>query len=682
MFRSDLLLVRTLLIAAAATTTACGDSTAPGAQVDVAVSVAQIVGPNIDQAPDDGNRVACEVTLHARATGNGRASWGDATFRWYAGKDRSTPFDSSVASAIDVRRAWADSSITAGGGLQTARWNIWANVPFSGGIDFHYRVGTRERTTSLKFDCGPPIVAGAEPPSFSDISAQSLAAELEPSGVLNVAYTVSSPVGVWRTAVLVSGPCEVTHEFDEPLARSVTRAVAISLPADCALGVPVYVTVFATDATLDRRARQITTPYVLVDRTRPWIRGTVAARPAGPFFVGDTIDFAVNTGDNNVVRSITWEARPFGARDSIETPPRGGDAKVRIPVQAGWAGQAELRYFARDAVGLVSDTIVSAAGSVAVYPTVDRPTGVVDLGDDTWSTDEAVDVTRGVVYLMDPLRRQIVVASLASRTVVSTIPLSLYPATIDLTPGGDSLLVALPEVGALGIIDLTRTVRRLELMPLDSIPGYGTVKPSSVSEVRALANGKAYVVVNVDPGGRRLVEFDLATGAQRPRYDAGTGSAVGGSTVEGLLLTRSPNGAVMTVRTGDCVQRFDSTTDQFGPCTRTQTSGVVSAADAAGQRFAIGPDVYDASWRHLSRTELLPAGSGFGSVLTLDGRDVYLPYAGALVRASATDGRILNRQLPAMRVGRVRLSPDGTFVLAVGTSVATGNPAIGVIDIR
>jgi hypothetical protein len=232
------------------------------------------------------------------------------------------------------------------------------------------------------------------------------------------------------------------------------------------------------------------------------------------------------------------------------------------------------------------------------------------------------------------------------------------------------------------VIDLKRTERRLELMTLDSIPGYATVKPSGVSEVRALANGRAYLVATVDFGSRRLIELDLASGAQRPRYNAGVGSAVGGSTVEGALLTRSPSGLVMTVRTGDCVQRFDATVDQFGPCTRTQTLGVVSAADASGQRFAIGPDVYDASWRHLSRTELLPAGSGFGSALTLDGRDVYIPYAGALLRASTADGRILNRQLPPMRVSRVRLSPDGTFVIAVGVSIATSNPAIGIIDVR
>jgi hypothetical protein len=30
----------------------------------------------------------------------------------------------------------------------------------------------------------------------------------------------------------------------------------------------------------------------------------------------------------------------------------------------------------------------------------------------------------------------------------------------------------------------------------------------------------------------------------------------------------------------------------------------------------------------------------------------------------------------------VHLSPDGTFVIAAGVSIATGNPAIGIIDVR
>jgi hypothetical protein len=602
------------------------------------------------------------------------------------GKDRSTAFDSSTAPAVDVGRAWGASSIAAGG-RQTTTWNVWASVPFSGAIEFQYRVaGGPDRTANLKFDCGPAIVPGADPPAITEIATYAMTPDLEPGGVLKVYYTATSPIGVWKTAVLVSGPCEVYQEFDETLGKTVSRLTAITIPSTCEPGAQVDVTVYATDAVLDRRARQVSSPYQLVDKTRPWLRAATGPRPSGPYFAGDTIDFLVEAGDNNRVRSIAWEVRPFGSQDSIVSPPAGERVKVRIPVRSTWSGPAELRYVARDASGLVSDTIVAAMGSVGIYPAADRPATMLEIDDYAGgSAEEVVDLKRGVVYLMQQGRRQVSVMSLASMNIVSTISLSLYPGTIDLTSSGDSLLVALPELGALGVVDLRRTDRRLEIMTIDPNAGYPFAKPSSISEVRSLANGKAFLVVPSDPGTRRLVELDLATGAQRYRLDVGgigSGGLIGGSFVEGALLTRSSDGSAMSVRSGDCVQRYDTATDQFSPCVKPQTLGEVSSADASGQRFAIGPDLYDAGWRHLRRIEPLPGGSGVGSSLMPDGRELYLPYASRLVRANADDGRILDGQRLPVRPSRVRVSPDGRFVIAVGSSVATGNPAVAVVTIR
>jgi hypothetical protein len=679
------LLLSLTAAALASATAACGDSTDPGAHIDVTVGVTRIVGPNVDQAPRDGNRVACEVSVFARATGKGRANWGAATFKWFGGKDRSAPLDSAVAPAVDVRRAWSDSSILAGA-RQTATWNVWASLPFSGTIDFRYSVGAgKDRTASVAYDCGPPIVAGADPPSITDISTQSLTPDLEPGGVLNVAYTATSALGVWHTAVLVSGPCELYQEFDEPLAKTVSRTVPVQIPADCEPGAPVDVTVYATDAVLDRRARQVSSTYILVDKTRPSIRGATLARPSGPYFTGDTIDFVVNASDNHVVKSIVWEARPFGAVDSIVSPARGADVKVRIPVRSNWSGPIELRYFARDAAGLVSDTIVSSAGTTAVYPTVVRPvrsTGSDESADG--SIDEAVDVARGLVYLMQQTPRRIAVMSLASMQVVSTISLALAPGNIDLTASGDSLLVSLPELAALGVIDLRRAEPRLEIMTVDpgSDQSFNPYPVRSVSEVRALSNGKAFLVVSSDFGARRLAELDLATGVARYRFDAGIGAVIAGFNVEGAVLARSGDRSIVSVRGADCLQRYDVVTDRFAPCTQTETLGVVSSVDAAGQRFAIGPDLYDASWLHLRRVEMLPAGTGLGGTLTPDGRELYVPYAGSVVRASTIDGRILDRQLPSVRPGRLRVSPDGKFLVVVGRSVATGDAEIAVIDLR
>ena len=459
----------------------------------------------------------------------------------------------------------------------------------------------------------------------------------------------------------------------------------IQLPASCEPGAPVDVTVYATDGVLDRRVRQVSSGFVLVDKTRPWIRAATIARPIGPYFIGDAVQFDVSAGDNHVVKSIVWEVQPYGVRDSIVAPPAGSDARVRIPIQSSWSGPVELRYFARDAVGLASDTIASTPGTVAIYASIERPTKSMAVEDAREGIfDEAVDLARAAVYLMQPGVPRIAVMSLASMTVVATIPLALSPQSIELTPSGDTLLVTFPTLGALGVVDLTRPDRRLELAPID--PKVDTWvpwnKPSSTIEVRALSNGKAFVVVPIDPVSRRLVEVDLATGAQRYRFDVGTGGAIGGGNTEGALLSRSVDGSVLSVRTGDCIQRYDTAADQFGPCVRPRTLGAVSSVDATGARFAIGPDVYDAAWRQVNRVEVFPAGTGWGSALTPDGREIFLPYAGGIVRASTTDGRILDRQTSTIRPSRVRVTADGRYVVAVGTSISTGGSGIAVIQIR
>jgi hypothetical protein len=662
---------------------ACGESTGPQANVDVTFGVTGIIGPNINQAPAEGNRVACDVGLFAVARGNGKATWGDATFRWYGGKDRSVAFDSAVVPATEVNRAWGGSSIDAGTRLTTS-WTLWANIPFSAAVELHYRVANgTEKIVTTKFDCGPPVTSTVGLAELSNISAVSPSEILEPGGVLLVEYTAASQAGVWRTAVLVSGPCEVYQEFDERLETSLTKTAVMAIPADCELGTAVDVTVYVTDATLARRARQISTPYRLADKTKPTIRGTTIARPSGPYFVGESIDFSVTPNDNHSVKSVVWEVKPFGVRDSVESPARGSEVKVRIPVRDGWSGPIELRYFVHDATGLTSDTLVAAASSVAVYPTVQRPVASFAMGDfDDASEDEVIDVKRNVAYLMQQRRRRIAVLSLATMEVESTIPLAIGPSDMDLTIGGDSLLVVSTELAAVGVIDLTRADRRLELVPLEPVPiGFPSTSVRNVSEVVALSNGKAFVVGHVDFGTRWLIEIDLRTGAQRYRGEAGPGS-IGGTQLEGALLARSHDASVMLVRSLDCLQRYDAASDQVSPCVRGTTLAAINSVDGTGQRISIGPDIYDAAWRHLRRIEMLPAGAGGSSALTIDGQELFLPFGAGVVRSNAVDGRILDHQVPPIIPKRVHATPDGKSMLVVGTSTATGYPAIALIDLR
>jgi hypothetical protein len=272
--------------------------------------------------------------------------------------------------------------------------------------------------------------------------------------------------------------------------------------------------------------------------------------------------------------------------------------------------------------------------------------------------------------------------SLATMKVVSTVALPLAPTGMDVTASGDSLLLAFPELGALGVIDLRRTDRRLELLAFEPVPGFPSTRLPVATEVRALANGKAFVAVSVDPGTRRLLDIDLATGTQRYRTEAGANGNIGGPFVEGPLLTRSGDGSTLVVRSAACVQRYGVAADQIATCVAITPLGIVASADASGQRFAVGPDIYDASWQHVQRVERVPTGTVASATLTPDGRELFFIYRGAVVRANAADGRIVDRQMLPVRPDRLRLSADGRQLIATGMLAATGNPGLAVVTVR
>src|SRR5215213_601967 len=104
-------------LALALAAAACRDSTTPGADrgprptVDVAVAVSEIHGPSLSTDPDGTVRIQCTVSLQAVATGSGSAIWEDATFRWYAGKDRSVALDSEVVAASKIHSSWGRPEI-------------------------------------------------------------------------------------------------------------------------------------------------------------------------------------------------------------------------------------------------------------------------------------------------------------------------------------------------------------------------------------------------------------------------------------------------------------------------------------------------------------------------------------------------------------------------------------------
>src|SRR5437879_2991450 len=96
-------------------------------------------------------------------------------------------------------------------------------------------------------------------------------------------------------------------------------------------------------------------------------------------------------------------------------------------------------------------------------------------------------------------------------------------AGLDLTPGGDSLVVTLPTLRQLGIVDLTTPSPTWHLVGL----ALDTTLYRRPYGVRVAVNSHALIALTTPqytPGGQigQVLEYNLQTGAQRLRREAGS----------------------------------------------------------------------------------------------------------------------------------------------------------------
>jgi hypothetical protein len=663
----------------------CGDSTAPRQTLTVTISVTRVDAPVVQVTNDSLPSIACDVEFTATASGDGSAYWGDAKGRWYAGIDRSTPFDSVVWSAKEIQRSWDKSGIAAGQ-TQHATWTFYAGAPFTTSLEFHYRsVNEDENSATVEFTCGPAPSADAPPPAITALATGPMPDVLEPSDTLSIEFSAASPLGLWETAFVLSGPCEAHRLFAERLQTSVTRSTRIPIPPECELGVPLQVTVIAQDAGLRTSGRVLQTHAVLVDETPPSLSalyfppaGTgLPDYSSGMFFGGDSIPIWPLAADNHALSELSWEVLPeeLGLEGSL--PLAGSRASpsilVHLPLDASGAIQIRLR--ARDAVGLESEAISTAADAIHVYPTVDRPTASATVDGQTFGA--IADTKRGVVYLLQSNARRISVLSLATMTVSGSIAMPSYPTEFDITSGGDSLVVVLPNEDALAVVDLRQSPWQPTVVPITLLDAATEQHPQ---HLRTLSNGKVFVSLRGSvPSAWVLSEVDLATGAQRIRTDAGDGGQVNGG-----YLGRSLDHSVVVVNGGPSrFQRYDVATDHFGARRSANVYDITPVLDATGRYTAVGLDVYDESLEHLRRVSSpVRPPSTLPTALSPDGQILYqlLPRTG-LLRTRVSDGSMLDRTHEPAGGEQLWISDDGSLVVTVRDPYE--NPSnIGTIDVR
>lgn len=638
----------------------CGgdDGTGPSRfAAEISIAVENVGSPAIFESTPGEPRIRCTVRFRATASGTGTATWQGATFWFFAGADRTSPVDTLVFTSSEIRDIWGSTGLDASKTAESEWW-FELGAPFVVTGEFRYRPnqGAQTAAATVRVVCGPEVPPNSAGPSITELSLSSPADGLEAGDTLLVTYTTRADVGLWATAVELSGACEAFVEFSERLQTTVTRTVPLPIPRGCALGAPVIVNVYAADAALRVVSRRTYGPAV-VDHTPPTINMTVF--PPGGWntpihFAGDSVYLFVTAQDNNAVRTIVYELLPTGRRDSLAIVSN-FHGPFRVPLPLDVTGPVQVRLFARDAVGLTSPEVTTPSDAVVVYPTTERPT--LQTTFDGGVRDMVIDASRGAIYVVPWNRQRITVVSTATLQVARTVELPYLPISVDFSPGGDSLLVTHP--GGLGVVDLRPPTAALTAVPLTLDAGLAQ-RPERVV---VLANGKAYVALTGNsPPANKLLEVNLATGEQRIRADAANESGVAGA----ATIQRSPDRLAFIFNGGPGhFRRYDAISDQFTLGGSATPYSVMVSLDRGGQHNGLSLDIYDASLTFLRRVESIYGASPVGVASSVSADGEYLYYLGApgVMRSRVSDGRLVDRTRNPIQGEMIRIASDDSFLV-------------------
>lgn len=662
MLRSRFASAALVLLASLAAAGCHGDDpTAPYRPLAVTVTV-DPTAPYI--ATDDAGAplIGCDFHLNASAQGTDKAVWEDGMLRFVVGVSHRTPVDSQAVSAADMRSLWGEDTIPVARSLTTGL-SMRAGVPFGAEFVMRYRnVHTGEiKSATAVMTCVPTVTVDATPLAITSVTVTP--SEVQPGDMINVSYTASAGVGVWETMVVISGAVDTTRQlFSEAAAKTVTHQVNARIPATARLGEMIKVDVYALDADLNEvgRSTQVgpvrdLTPPTLTVATNDFPYAGPIAPVAGQYAEGDTIHLVVTARDNQRLRWIVYSlGAPANVRDSIAMIDTMVTAfPIKIPVQAGWTGSPTLTIYAQDPSGLKSTPVTTAPGALHIYPTVTHPVRSASIDGDV--TDIALDERRQLIYVAQGPQRRVAIVSMQSLAVAGYVALPSAPSGLDISPGGDSLVVALPDGRALAVVDLAAPSGPVALITVTAADT--TQNAGRPLGIRIAANGKALVPLN---GGMhwtqaQTLEVDIPSGTQRVRSDL--------PLIEGETVSRSGDRSAVVVSGtlwsgttgGSCGYRYLAASDAFGGCHAAAYGQLGSTT--TGNAWTNGAVLMAAD---LSTQKLLYVNNlqYFTVALSPDGDYAYLTSRGWMTVERTSDNVVLERA-PFGPVGRTLVTADG-----------------------
>ena len=691
--------------------TSCGGSEASTAPVAAPFVVSLSVAPpgvTIVDSPS-GPSLTCEAYFVVSAKGEGTANWNGATFRIFAGADRSAPVDSIVLGPAELSGTLGRVPLREDTSPQTYLWRFTGQTTFEMEAELRFiQIATKvSGSTKARFTCGAAPVQGGPPPAVTSLVVGPATGTVEPGDTLTVTYGATSTSGLWSTIVEVSGGVSARVVTAERLAMSTARTLRIPVPRGSPFGIPIAVTVYATDAATREGHRSVASPTTVADLTPPTITTAFSSiystifpphasylyyRLGGQFSVGDTMSVEVEAEDNDAVVQLLYEISPAGTRDSVR--PSSGPAApgiaawtVKLPVKAEWIGSQTLTLRARDRAGRLSNPIVSPSDSLrfyapsphAVSSVVNVPNALSALG------DVRFDPKRHLLYIGQPWAKAIAVLNTATMVFEPSITFASTPSGMDLSLSGDSLLVALQGARALGVIALDRrdAPPSVIAMPMLDTARRTVGEPLEPSGVRALANGKVLVGLSAYTSSQDvLAEIDLGSGAQRVRRDVQNAFVFGPWWPTIFERTDDRSRGTLFLADG-CARTYRAATDDFTPCTTVKEDinhGI--SYSSSGSLVAYGRTIRNAE---LAPQRAVPVLPGFFEHIALspDGAYAYLLSSTAVSIMRMTDGTLVDRVRTPFMAARIVVSPanDWLLVLADPNMSLLDNPNTRVMKI-
>jgi hypothetical protein len=407
----------------------------------------------------------------------------------------------------------------------------------------------------------------------------------------------------------------------------------------------------------------------------PVVSGAIAY-PAGDTLAvsGDPLGIEVTAESRRTLAWVGYEVgAPVALRDSVAVT--GKTATHRFEIAVSSQGSATARAFARDAAGLQRRPEI---GTVMVRgDLIRRPTRSLVLAAPV--RDMAVDPAGRRVYLSQPMPKQVASIELTTGVYGPTIAAPFVPAGLDLTPGGDSVVLASDSDVRIGIVDLTAATPSVVIRPLAEPQDIGDGATWAGDHLRVLANGR--VMMSLVRAGHTsccdgwLTQYDLATGSSVLRADAGRPGGIS----DPEPLARTGDGSRLLLLQACCtprfVQIFETTTDTFDPLVTIELSRSPSSvsADRSGNRFLIANSVFDGALQPVATLASNEYAQGGATILSPDGSVAYLAIYDGYLKIRIADGVVLERvRLPRWAMA-FAITPDGNTLIATsGTPLVFG----------